>query len=246
MCHTQCWNIWRYTGTEMCHTRCGDIGCMGTGTCHTRCPPLALPGGELCAQGDVTMGRDAAPVGQVTGGAMGTAVHLVLAARCLRAPDPVTTVAAAGRCPPRARLHTCGMGQHPQEPSGVTQQVALLGHSDVPSGHRSADTAATPARARARARRSVTVVLMAQGTPAGGSAPTARPCLSFPPHSAGLGSAPHPRLSLPLSFLWGWWKTPAPPPLQQPPQHPAPRLLPLPINHSTKSRGQGAACQGGP
>lgn len=140
------------------------------------------------------------------------------------APCPRSTMPAGtrpghhGGCcrpvPPRARLRTCGMGQHPQAPSGVTQQVALLGHSDVPSGHRSVDTAVTPARARARARRSVTVVLMAQGTPVGGSAPTARPCLSFPTHSAGLGSAPLPRphLSLPLSVLWGWWKTPDTPP----------------------------------
>lgn len=237
-------------GTGAYHTQCWDTGCTGTGMCHTQCPPLALPGGELCAQGDVTVGRDAAPVGQVTGGGMGTAVHLVLAARCLRAPDPVTTVAAAGRCPPvpvsvpaawgstprhrrasRSRWHCWDTRTSRRDTAVWTQQRPRPGPGPGPGAASPLSSwrrehlwaAAPPPRARASVS-----LLTAQGW--------------------ALPLSPAPTSRFPFLFCGGGGKPLTPPPLTaaSPAPHPMGAAVPDKPQHKVHSSGQGAACQGGP
>lgn len=74
---------------------------------------------------------------------MGTAVHLVFAARSLprEASNSVFAPSSPLLCPDFS-LHplssqTCtwGMGQQPQEPSRIVQHVEELGHSNRLSGH---------------------------------------------------------------------------------------------------------------
>lgn len=107
--------------------------------------PVSPPRRYLLGQRLGASGHDAAGVGQVADGTMGTAVHSVLAARSLQVgrgcPDLCLCPCPPPPAPaPTSQPCTSGMGQHPQEPSTMTQHVEESGHSNWLPGHWTAPT----------------------------------------------------------------------------------------------------------